>query len=60
MNINQQITCVKRFLESHSGNEIIWGDCFEVAANRFDNIVAEYKRLEEENKKLKELLEKAC
>ena len=60
MNINQQIYCVGLFLEKYANNHIFLGIPFEVAANRFNNIVTEYRRLEEENKKLKKLLEKAC
>ena len=60
MNINQQIYCVRLFLEKYADNDTSLGIPFRVAANRFNNIAAEYERLEEENKKLKELLEKAC
>lgn len=60
MNINQQITCVRRFLEDHSYNSICWGEPFAIAAKRFNNIIKEYRRLEEENKELKKLLEKGC
>ena len=59
MSIRQKMVAAKYFIATRVGR-VEESIPYEIALRRMEDIIEEYDRLREENKELKELLEKAC